>query len=172
MYRQNSRVVTWLDRMPLRGATAVLGNCGAIRAEAVKLDGLPLDRTFTIYNGIDIDTFCDAPDPELRRELGFSPGDVIFGTIANFHHSKRHIDLVAAAQQLRSYSHAAKFLLVGADRGELAHLQSEIHRYGMDDAFAIRPVTRDPERFHRVLDVYVSASETEGMSNSILEAMS
>lgn len=171
LYRRNSQVLTWLDRTPLRVADAIVGNCDAIRNEAIEVDGIPAERAFTIYNGIDTDVFQDRPEPSLRQEIGFSPDDVIFGSIANLDKSKRHIDLVHAAKQLCSRYPTAKFLMAGSDHGELANLQSVIGSLELTSAFAVLPTTREPERLHRVIDVYVSSSETEGMSNSILEAM-
>ena len=50
-------------------------------------------------------------------------------------------------------------------------MQSEIRRLGMELKFVIQPRTSEPERLLRLIDVYVSASVTEGMSNSVLEAM-
>ena len=171
LYRRKSRLLSWLDRMPLRFASALVGNCEAIAAEAVAIDHLDRGRVFTVYNGVDAGVFHEGAEPLLRQQLGFGPNDVVFGAIANFDARKRHIDFVRAAQKLREPSRRAKFLMVGADRGELAFLQSEIRGHGLEDSFVIRPATREPERFHRAIDVYVSASETEGMSNSILEAM-
>jgi L-malate glycosyltransferase len=171
LYRRNSHLLTWLDRMPLRFASALVGNCQAIAAEAVAIDHLNRNRVFTIYNGVDANVFHEGAEQDLRQQLGFCPGDVVFGVIANFDAHKRHIDLIRAAQKLRAPSRRAKFLMAGADRGELASLLSEIRGQRLEDRFVIRPATREPERFHRAIDVYVSASETEGMSNSILEAM-
>jgi glycosyltransferase involved in cell wall biosynthesis len=171
LYRRKGRFLTWLDRMPLQFASALVGNCEAITAEAAAIDHLDRGRVFTVYNGVDTGVFHQGAEPLLRQQLGFAPDDVVFGVIANFDAPKRHIDFVRAAQQLREPWRRAKFLMVGADRGELAYLQSEIRGQGMEDDFVIRPATREPERFYRALDVYVSASATEGMSNSILEAM-
>ena len=171
LYRRKSRLLSWLDRMPLKFASALVGNCEAIAAEAVAIDHLDPGRVFTIYNGVDVSVFHEGTEPLLRQQLGFCPDDVVFGAIANFDAGKRHIDFVRAAQKLREPWPRAKFLMVGADRGELASLLSEIREHGLEDRFVIRPATREPERFQRAIDVYVSASETEGMSNSILEAM-
>lgn len=171
LYRRNSRFLSCIDRLPLRYATALVGNCKAITAEAMAIDGVDRSRAFTVHNGIDTHLFHEGIEPALRHELGFTNGDLIFGVIANFDASKRHIDVVRAAHQLQTRVRSAKFLMVGADRGELKVLQSEIYRLGLEQAFVIRPRTGEPERFLRLIDVYVSASATEGMSNSILEAM-
>lgn len=171
LYRRNSLFLKWMDRVPLQCADALVSNCKAITAEAIAVDGIERSRAFTIYNGIDTHIFHEGSEPARRRELGFAPEDVVFGAIANFDASKRHIDLVHAGRCLRNRVSHSKFLMVGADRGELPFLRSEIERLGLEQAFVILPRTREPERLHRLIDVYVSASATEGMSNSVLEAM-
>ncbi len=171
LHRRNSLFLKWMDRVPLRFADAIVGNCKAIAAEAMAVDGVERSRAFTIYNGIDTHIFHEGSESPLRRKLGFAPEDVVFGAIANFDASKRHIDIVHGARHLQDRVPHSKFLMVGADRGELPFLRSEIQRLGLEDAFVILPRTREPERFHRLIDVYVSASVTEGMSNSVLEAM-
>ncbi len=171
LYRRNSQVLKWIDRLPLRFANAIVGNCKAITAEATAVDGVDPNRAFTVYNGVDTHLFHEGFEPSLRHELGFTDRDVIFGVIANFDASKGHIDLIRAAYQLQTRAGCAKFLMVGADKGQLASLQSEIRRLGMEQKFVIQPRTSEPERLLRLIDVYVSASLTEGMSNSVLEAM-
>lgn len=171
LYRRNSQVLRWIDRLPLRFANAIVGNCKAITAEATAVDGVDPNRAFTVYNGVDTHLFHEGFEPSLRHELGFTDRDVIFGVIANFDASKGHIDLIRAAHQLQARAGCAKFLMVGADKGQLASLRSEIRRLGMEQKFVIQPRTSEPERLLRLIDVYVSASFTEGMSNSVLEAM-
>ncbi len=171
LYRRNSLFLKWMDRVPLQFADALVGNCKAITSEAIETDGVERSRAFTIYNGVDTQIFHEGSEAALRHELGFAPKDVVFGAIANFDASKRHIDLVQAGRYLQDRAPHSKFLMAGADRGELPFLRSEIQRLGLEDAFVILPRTREPERLHRLIDVYVSASATEGMSNSVLEAM-
>jgi glycosyltransferase involved in cell wall biosynthesis len=171
LYRRNSQVLSWIDRLPLRFANAVVGNCNAITAEAMAVDGIDSSRAFTVCNGVDTHLFHEGVEPSLRHELGFTDRDVVFGVIANFDATKGQIDLIRAAHQLQARSKAAKFLMVGADKGQLAFLQSEIRRLGMEQRFVIRPRASEPERLLRVIDVYASTSVTEGMSNSVLEAM-
>lgn len=171
LYRRNSLVLSWIDRLPLLFANAIVGNCKAITAEATAVDGVDPSRAFTVYNGVDTHLFHEGREPSLRHELGFTDKDVIFGVIANFDASKGHIDLIRAAHQLQARAECAKFLMVGADKGQLASLRSEILRLGMERKFVIQPRTSEPERLLRLIDVYVCASVTEGMSNSVLEAM-
>ena len=171
LYSSKKSLLAFLDRIPMQFATAIVGNCKAITSEAITVDGVNPDCAFTVHNGIDTDIFRSGSDPALRQQLGFTPEDVIFGTIANFDASKRQIDLVRAAHKLRSQSRLAKFLMVGADRGQLEYLRSQIRGFGLERSFVVQSATREPERLHRILDVYVCTSQTEGMSNSVLEAM-
>jgi glycosyltransferase involved in cell wall biosynthesis len=170
-YSRKNRLLSLLDRIPIRLADAVVGNCEAITAEAITVGGVNPSRAFTVYNGIDTNLFHHGEELALRHQFGFTPDDVVFGTIANLDASKRHIDLVRSAYKLRSKSPSAKFLVIGADRGQLQTLRSEVRSLRMEQSFVIHPATREPERIYRMLDIYVCASETEGMSNSILEAM-
>ena len=170
-HRRGSRILTWFDRLPLKLATGMVGNCEAIAREAVATDRLPEHRAFTIYNGVDTRHFRQGCDQALRQNLGFAPEDIVFGMIANFHYIKRHIDFVRAAEQICKAAPQAKFLMVGSDQGTLPELRKEIHARGLDSSFAIVAGTSEPERYYRAMDAYVCASELEGMSNSIMEAM-
>jgi glycosyltransferase involved in cell wall biosynthesis len=170
-HRRGSRILTWFDRLPLRYATGLVGNCDAIAKEAITADGLPAERAFTIYNGVDRTSFHCGRDEELRADLGFAADNIIFGVIANFHSIKRHLDFVLAAELIHKRAPQAKFLMVGLDYGELPELLREIRARGLDSCFEVVAGTAEPERYYRAIDVYVCASEVEGMSNSVLEAM-
>lgn len=170
-HRRGSAILTWFDRLPLRFAAGLVGNCKAIAEEAVVLDGLTPERAFTIYNGVDLNVFHTGRDEALRRDLRFARDDVVFGVVANFHHVKRHTDFVRAAEEIRKSAQHAKFLMVGTDQGTLADLRTEIHERSLDPCFAVVTGTTEPERYYRAMDVYVCSSALEGMSNSIMEAM-
>jgi glycosyltransferase involved in cell wall biosynthesis len=170
-HRRGSRLLTWFDRLPLKFASGLVGNCKAIAEEAVAVDKVPLERTFIIYNGVNTESFRQGKDIALRAQLGFGPNAVVFGMIANFHYIKRHIDFIQAAEQIHKIDLDARFLMVGADQGELPSLRREIRARGLDSSIAVVEGTSEPERYYRAMDVYISTSEVEGMSNSIMEAM-
>jgi len=170
-HRRGSRILTWFDRLPLKLASGLVSNCKAIAQEAVSVDRLPPERAFVIYNGVNTRNFRQGKDIALRAQMGFAPTAVVFGMIANFHYIKRHIDFVQAAEQIRKTHVNARFLMAGADQGELYGIRQEICARGLDSSFTVVAGTSEPERYYRAMDVYVSTSEVEGMSNSIMEAM-
>jgi L-malate glycosyltransferase len=169
-YRKN-RLLAAVDRFPLRFADAVVGNCRAIAADVVSEDLLPKENVFTIYNGVDTVRFSPQTGQETRQQLGFAGEHVVFGIVANFRECKRHIDFVHAAARLRDRVPHARFLMVGAHNTTHDAVKAEIQRMGLSPIFVAVPGTCQPERYYRAMDVYVCTSATEGLSNSILEAM-
>lgn len=169
-YRKN-RIMTAVDRLPLRYADVVVGNCHAITAQTETEDRFPETKLLTIYNGVDTVRFTPQTSSKTRQQLGFGLQDVVFGIVANFRECKRHIDFVHAAARLHARVPHARFLMVGARGVTHDAVQAEIQRLGLGAAFATVIGTAGPEKYYGAMDVYVCTSATEGLSNSILEAM-
>ena len=169
-YRK-SRILTAADRFPLRFADVVVNNCRAIAEQAALGDRLPEARSLTIYNGVDTVRFNPKSDANARQQLGFAPEHVVFGIVANFRECKRHIDFVHAAARLIDRVPRARFLMVGAHHATRDAVNAEIQRLGLGPSFASVVGTCEPEKYYQAIDVYVCTSATEGLSNSIMEAM-
>ena len=60
--------------------------------------------------------------------------------------------------------------MVGEDRGILENLRKQIHDTALEQLFTIIPGMHEPERLYPALDVYICTSQTEGLSNVLLEA--
>jgi glycosyltransferase involved in cell wall biosynthesis len=169
--RRGSRILTWIDRFPSNLADAILANCEAVAKDAEQGDGVAARRIYTIPNGVDVETFSHGRDHALRRFLGYGEGEVVFGMIANFLGCKRHADFVEAARQIHSQRSNSRFLLVGVDHGTLPQIRQQILSSGMENVIQIVAGTKTPQRYYRAMDVYICSSESEGMSNSVAEAM-
>jgi glycosyltransferase involved in cell wall biosynthesis len=170
-YRPNDRLAAIADMIATRAADFVLGNSEAIIQEVVRLDGVPDSRTQVIYNGVDTERFSPLKRPGLRCQFGWSEEHMVFGMVANFFSYKRHLDFVRAAALIRAAVPQARFLLVGEDRGEMPTVQKAIEEAGLAPYIKILPGTKAPELAFAAMDVYICASETEGFSNVLLEAM-
>ncbi|HKD78887.1 MAG TPA: glycosyltransferase [Candidatus Angelobacter sp.] len=170
-YRPNSRLAAVADMFATRAADFVVGNSEAIIQEVVALDHVPHLRTRVIYNGVDTRRFSPLQKPGWRSALGWHHGHLVFGMVANFAPYKRHIDLVKAASLIRNEIPQARFLLVGEDRGEMIPVRQAIAEAGLTDYIQIVPGTNTPELAFSTMDVYVCTSESEGLSNVLLEAM-
>jgi len=171
-YRPNhSRLVIAADRFATTVSTRMIGNSMAIVNELAILDKAPPSKISLIYNGIDSERFNPAINSPVKTGLGWNSEHMVFGCVANFFDYKRQTDLVTAAEQIVRSFPQARFLLLGEDRGTMSKVRQEISRRGLDDFFVILPGRPDPENVYPAMDVYVCTSDTEGFSNTILEAM-
>lgn len=169
--RRNSRILTAIDRFPLKFADAVVTNCEAIAKETEVVDSVPPGAIYTIPNGVDLNTFGSCAGLPTRRALGFEDKDVVFGIVANFFGCKRHSDFIAAAQQIHSQCADSRFLMVGVDHGTMTAVRQQVREAGLEGIVRIVPGTKDSAAYYRAMDVYVCCSAFEGMSNSVTEAM-
>lgn len=159
----------WVDQIATRMCDFVVTNSKSSAREVIEIDGVPDSRVTTIYNGIDTKRFRPR-SRELRNRYGWSEEHVVFGIVANFIPYKRHTDFIRAAGIIAELHANARFLMVGEDRGILQPLRQQIHESGLERLFTVIPGSREPELLYPVLDVYICTSETEGLSNVLLEA--
>jgi glycosyltransferase involved in cell wall biosynthesis len=170
LYRQ-SRWLTAAERVALRHADFMLSNSGAIAKEIVDLDGFPHERVATIPNGVDATRFRPELTSALRPRCGWSERHFVIGMVANFRACKRHDDFLHAAALLHRQHPETRFVLVGNDLGKLEPSRARIRELRLGQAVQIITGCSKPETIYPALDVYVCTSETEGLSNALLEAM-
>ena len=129
-------------------------------------------RCRTIPNGVDTNVFRPA-DPDrrhaMRAELGFADSDVLIGIVASFTFVKRHVDLLAAFAVVTKSHPTARLLLIGDGplRGEV---ETQIAQLGLGKNVSLLGPRSDVDKILPALDVFVLSSNTEGLSNAILEA--
>jgi len=101
-----------------------------------------------------------------RTELGISPETFVIGIVASLYAIKDHATLIRAFGELRKTNPNSRLLIVGEgeERKRLESIAPEGVLF-----FGNR---RDVPRILNMLDVYVLCSLNEGISNTILEAMS
>jgi glycosyltransferase involved in cell wall biosynthesis len=91
-----------------------------LRNWAVKQRGMPLRRTYVLYNPIDVERF--RPDAArraaARRQFGFTPDDVVIGFAGRFERQKGVTVLASALDEVMARLPAVRALWVG--HGELA----------------------------------------------------
>lgn len=131
-------------------------------------------RMTCIPNGVDTRRFAPV-GPEtrtrLREDLGCAPGDLVIGCVAGLHPVKRHVDLVDAFARVHSQLPQARLLLVGEGRMRDV-IETRIAALGLHGVVRLVGERRDISRVLPAFDVFALVSESEGMSNAILEAQS
>jgi sugar transferase (PEP-CTERM/EpsH1 system associated) len=126
-----------------------------------------------IYNGVDTDLFSPRPDlaAVLRSEIGVPMGRVVIGSVGRLVPIKDYKTLLQAAEILVRQGKEVHVLLVGSGP-ELPKLQSyAAASTELAGRVLFLPASNRIADLLNSMDVFVLPSISEGMSNTILEAM-
>jgi glycosyltransferase involved in cell wall biosynthesis len=171
-YRSGGFLAAQADTWVFRAADQNVANCEAVSREMIRLGGCPPEKLHVIHNGVDTARFRPDASSDWRARMGWNERNVVFGMVANFRPCKRHRDFVDAAQIILRRHPEARFVMVGADAGLRGSIVRQVRDLHLDETkLRILDPDSNPERIFRELDVYVCASDSEGFSNVILEAM-
>jgi glycosyltransferase involved in cell wall biosynthesis len=130
-------------------------------------------RTYTIYNGIDVDAFAEAvrdADPShIVEEAGVGDGPV-FLSIGRYSAKKNQVALVEAMGDVVETHPDAHLFVVG--KGELeADLRAAVADRDLEEHVTITGRVPSFKEYYAMADVFVLSSITEGLSVVLLEAM-
>lgn len=156
---------------------AVLGrigytqNCSADERDfALECLRIPVDRLTVIHNGIDTNRFVPALPQEkakLRADLGIPPDGRLLVTVGRVSYQKNYEALYATLDRVLPQG-AWRFAHAGAGSEEL---RATLGSAAADRATAFA-FLQDPVRLLQAADVFVLPSRYEGLSLSMLEALS
>ena len=130
--------------------------------------GVPRERLCRIPNGVDTERFRPPTGDEraaARRRLGIDPHALVSMYCGRFAPVKR-LDVL-----LEAFRGAPGHLVLIGNGSEEDRVVARAREVGLSGRVHVHPAVDDPAPLLRAADLYVSASSTEGMSNSVLEAM-
>ena len=179
----------WLDRQLIARTDRLVGNSQAV-AEFYRSLGYPNERVCVIHNGIDLpechpllsraDSASEANgETGFRREpaalallaeLEIPRGVPVIGFIGRLAKQKRVDDLVYAMALVAILRPDAYLLLIG-DGPERDRLRKFARDIDIDHHIRFTGHRADAANLLRVMDVFWLASDFEGQSNSLMEAM-
>ncbi len=171
-YRGVTGMVVRCNAFFSKWADAIVTNSQAGRTSH-ELLGYDPNNWHVIPNGFELDKFRPNADSrsEFRKELGLSEDSIVIGLIARLDPVKGHETFLGAASELIGRHQDLHFVLVGEgclrgqeslDKMVPSNLDGRLHALGRREDIPL--VTQ-------ALDIAVSASDTEGFSNTIGEAM-
>jgi len=157
-----------LQRWGWSAADRVLSVSSVLAARMAATTGFPTARITTIHNGVHLERFHVSGRDRARASLGLPQGAQIVGTVGRLVPVKDQATLVDAVAELVKSGVAATLVIAG-DGPERARLEARAVERGVDlRLLGYRP---DVEQVLAALDVFVLSSTSEGLSNTILEAM-
>jgi len=167
----------WRRRVLRRFCYAIADNVFAVSnelrdhyAQQLKISA---SRIEVIPNGVDATRFRPAPsDTRLRMLLGLSDDVIVLGTVGRLDPVKDHRTLLHAAETLAQAGTPVQVVMVG-EGPEAKRLQAVVNDSPwLRDRVTFAGESASPENWLNSFDIYVLPSLSEGMSNSLLEAMS
>ncbi len=134
--------------------------------------GINQEKIKLVPNGVvPVNAMSETERATIRSRYGVTPEETLFGIFARLESVKGHKYFLKAARQLTKDGLKAKFLIVG-DGSLNVPLKERVARYGLEEKVIFTGFVPDTAELLNAVDVNVSASESEAMSLSILEAMS
>ncbi|MCU1612542.1 MAG: hypothetical protein JWO98_82 [Frankiales bacterium] len=129
-----------------------------------------------IQYGIDVAEIAryrsDHDRDRLRADLGFEPSNTILLCMGVFQPRKSQLALVVAFSQLVHLFPEARLVLVGDHPSPYGDaVRAAVAELGLEDQIRLIPIEPDTYRWYHVADVMISASDTESLPRSVLEAM-
>jgi len=151
-------------------ADQVLSVSSRLAARMAAETRFPVNRVQTIRNGVDLSRFGHLSRTEARRVLGLADDELVVGTVGRLVPVKDHVSLLRAMAHLAG-RHVPATLLVAGDGPLRADLEALAGKLGISGSVRLLGHRPDIEVVLAALDVFVLSSTSEGLSNTILEAM-
>lgn len=130
--------------------------------------GVPRERLWRIPNGVDTERFRPGTGDERRatRERLAIPPDAVVSIYCGRFAPVKRLDVL-----LDAFLDVPGHLVLVGNGSEQDRVLARARDAGLAGRVHVLPAVGDPAPLLRAADLYVSASSTEGMSNSVLEAM-
>jgi len=161
-----------LERVLQRFTECVVTNADAIRRDLIERIGLPSTKVITIRNAVEVPAQRGPEERNAaRRALDVVSGDsVVVGTIARLWKVKNLELLLRAAEIVVKTEPSVVFRIVGGGPEEI-RLRREIGDRNLEHAVSLLGERPDASALLSGFDVFVLTSHSEGMPNTVMEAM-
>ncbi len=169
-YDQNGMVRMLLDKMIPYRNRAIIAVSDEVKRSFCHV--YPRAHLAVIPNGIDVTAVHDRARAQqiTREQLGLSQEDFVMGTVGRFHPIKRYPLLLDTFALVHAQYPHARLILIGEGEQE-QYLRAYAKKLGIAP-FVKWVVGQQAYGYYRLFNCFVLASEKEGISIALLEAMS
>jgi glycosyltransferase involved in cell wall biosynthesis len=139
----------------------------AVRQAVARDERFDPRRNLVIWNGVDAERFRPGPSA-ARQALGIAPEALVVACVGGLDPVKNHAALIEAFARVLARRPDGALLLVGDG---LIRKDLERQAAPLGDRVRFLGHRADVPDLLRAADIYVQASQTEGFSNAVLQAM-
>jgi len=141
-----------------------------LRQWLVKRIGVTESKVVKIINGVDTNKFKPAANRERAKgKIGLDPQIKLIGTVGRLDPVKNYSMFIQALKRAGMVKEQLKTIFIG-DGPERQSLERMVHEIGLNNVLFLGE-QRNVIPYLQAMDVFVLPSLTEGISNTILEAM-
>lgn len=162
-----------LRRFAYAAADVIFTVTEELRTYHARQARLPVERIRVLPNGADMSRFAPGTGgrQKTRQQLGLNDESLVIGAVGRLVPIKDHTTLLKAAEILISHGKPVKVLLAGSgpELGKLEEFVAASSRLSGRVVFA--GAVPDIAPLLKAIDIFVLPSLSEGMSNTLLEAM-
>jgi glycosyltransferase involved in cell wall biosynthesis len=143
----------------------------ATKDALVQYENFGQSKIEVIYNGIADMSQIEVNKIELKKQLGIPESAFLFGTISRLQPIKNQAMMIRAFKVVYNQYKNTHLLIVG-DGQIRGQLEKQVGDLKLDKQVTFAGFQNDPYQFHKVIDVFLLTSFSEGASMTLLEAMS
>ncbi len=152
-------------------ASAFTANSNAVSKFMVEEIGLPKEKIYVIYNGVDAESFkVKVNRKKVRESLVLDEHDFVVVSVARLTKLKGFEYLLEAAEKIIAGNSKVKFLIVG-DGPNRKNLEEKSGKLGLGGNVIFLGFRDDIAQILSASDLFVLPTIWEGFPNTILEAM-
>lgn len=156
------------QRVLSRGADGIFAVSSQLRDDLVRHVGLPARRVDVLHNGVDHRRFASADRRTARAALGLPEQAFVVGSVGRLAAVKNYPMLLRACAALRADD---IWLVLAGEGPERSTLERLVEELGLAGRVRLLGHRDDVSQVLAALDVFALPSRSEGMSNTLLEAM-
>jgi len=155
----------WMSALIIKNTYIFIALTKAIKQELINW-GVDEYRTRLIPNGVLVKNLKNTSTTTKKKQ-----GQKVIGLcVASLSHKKNHATLLKAMAKMKRLN---EFELVLLGEGDLLNtLLEDIDRYDLSGKVKLMGAVSDVDSHYKQADLFVLVSKTEGLSNSVLEALS
>jgi len=158
----------WVQRMFSRHTDGIFAVSEQLKRDLAERVGIPAGRLKVIYNGVDTSRFVPSNRSRVRAAWGIVADELVVGSVGRLVQVKNYPLLLRAMSSLAA--DRVTIVLVGAGP-ERATLETMARDLGIAERVRFLGHREDVAELLPAMDVFVLPSVSEGMSNTLLEAM-
>ncbi len=143
----------------------------ATKQALIEYENFSPERIEVIYNGVIDKSDIEVDEDQLRSEFDIPSNKMILGTISRLQPIKNQEMMIKSFKQLHQANENTHLLIVG-DGTSKSRLEKLAEDLGLTSAVSFTGFQPNPYQFHRLIDVFLLSSFSEGTSMTLLESMS